>query len=296
MRWRGGRASDQIEDRRGMRLPRGGMAIGGGGLILILLISALMGIDPTAVLEATQGVDVGAGQPSEPGPTGAPSDEAGQFAAVVLGSTEDVWNEIFAERGGRYEAPAKVFLGGWPDGNLSRLFSVGGARGQFTKWKVPELEMFELRDRVRRMREPFDPLPDPDSAVTMYWPVQKLGVGEKRELAFTYGLGQNVTGQSGGRLALSFGGRLVRGGEFTVTAYVSSPESGQTATLALPDGLQLADGLPAERPVRQSTTAAFSPVTWRVKALRQGEFEFTVRSGGVQQNQKVKITAKSFLD
>jgi predicted metalloprotease len=110
MRWRGGRSSDQIEDRRGMRLPGGGMALGGGGLILVLLISAFLGIDPSAVLQATQSVDVGAGGQAEPGPVGAPTDEAGQFAAVVLGSTEDVWSEIFAERGGRYERPRLVLF------------------------------------------------------------------------------------------------------------------------------------------------------------------------------------------
>jgi hypothetical protein len=110
MRWRGGRESDRVEDRRGMRAPRGGIAIGGGGLILLLLISALFGVDPRALLEATQGVDVGAGAPAERGPTGAPLDEAGQFAAVVLASTEDVWSEIFAERGGRYEPPRLVLF------------------------------------------------------------------------------------------------------------------------------------------------------------------------------------------
>src|SRR5688572_21178142 len=110
MRWRGGRGSDQVEDRRGLRVPRGGVALGGGGLILVLLISALMGIDPTAVIDATQGVDVGAGAPAEQGQMGAPTDEGGQFASVVLGSTEDVWTEIFSERGGRYERPRLVLF------------------------------------------------------------------------------------------------------------------------------------------------------------------------------------------
>ncbi len=109
MRWRGQRESERVEDRRGMRVP-GGIALGGGGLILVLLISALLGVDPSALLEATQGVDVGAGAPAEPGPMGAPGDEAGQFVAVVLASTEDAWSEIFAERGGRYEAPRLVLF------------------------------------------------------------------------------------------------------------------------------------------------------------------------------------------
>jgi len=112
MRWRGERESDQIEDRRGMRVPSRGFALGGGGLLLVILISALLGIDPRALLEATRSVDVGASAPGPGGPMGAPRDEAGQFAAVIIGSTEDVWSEIFAERGGRYEPPRLVLFEG----------------------------------------------------------------------------------------------------------------------------------------------------------------------------------------
>jgi uncharacterized protein len=113
MRWEGERESSEVEDRRGMRIPRGGALIGGGGLVLVLLFSMLTGADPRQVLEIAQGVsNVGAGAPGEPqsGPMGAPADETGRFAAVVLGSTEDVWGEIFAEKGRRYERPRLVLF------------------------------------------------------------------------------------------------------------------------------------------------------------------------------------------
>lgn len=110
MKWRGQRESDAVEDRRGMSVGRGGAMIGGGGLILILLFSALTGTDPRQVLEIAQGVSQVGDGPAESGPMGAPADETGKFAAVVLASTEDVWSEVFAERGQRYERPRLVLF------------------------------------------------------------------------------------------------------------------------------------------------------------------------------------------
>ncbi|HTO06878.1 MAG TPA: neutral zinc metallopeptidase [Myxococcota bacterium] len=112
MKWEGERESDQVEDRRGMSIGRGGAVIGGGGLLLILLFSALTGTDPRQVLEIAQGVsDVASGPgQGEAGKMGAPSDEGGKFASVVLASTEDVWGEIFSEHGKRYQPPRLVLF------------------------------------------------------------------------------------------------------------------------------------------------------------------------------------------
>jgi uncharacterized protein len=111
MKWEGERESDQVEDRRGMSLGRGGAAIGGGAVLLILLFSALTGTDPRQMLEIAQGVsDVASGPQEQSGKLGAPSDEGGRFAAVVLASTEDAWGEIFSERGKRYEPPRLVLF------------------------------------------------------------------------------------------------------------------------------------------------------------------------------------------
>ena len=112
MRWEGERESGEVEDRRGLRVPRGGALIGAGGLVLVLLFSMLTGADPRQVLEIAQGVSqVGAGPAeAQQAPLGAPSDRTGRFAAVVLGSTEDVWGEVFSERGRRYERPRLVLF------------------------------------------------------------------------------------------------------------------------------------------------------------------------------------------
>jgi uncharacterized protein len=114
MKWEDGRESEEIEDRRGMSLGRGGVAIGGGGLLLLLLFSALTGTDPRQVIELVQGVsNVASGpsdSPGEQGRMGTPSDPQGRFAAVVLASTEDVWGEIFSERGQSYQRPKLVLF------------------------------------------------------------------------------------------------------------------------------------------------------------------------------------------
>ena len=62
MRWEGRRQSDNIEDRRGMRISRGGMVGGGIGTIAIALLVIFLGGDPTAVL---QGVGEGPVQTTE---------------------------------------------------------------------------------------------------------------------------------------------------------------------------------------------------------------------------------------
>ena len=51
MRWQGRRQSTNIEDRRGMRISRGGLVGGGIGTIAVALLVIFLGGDPTAVLQ-----------------------------------------------------------------------------------------------------------------------------------------------------------------------------------------------------------------------------------------------------
>jgi uncharacterized protein len=107
MRWRGERESENVEDRRGVRLGRPGMAIGGAGLLVILAVALLTGQDPLVLLEGLNSTQVSV----EPGgQAGTPSDELGQFASVVLASTEDVWRDLFNQRGQRYREPHLVLF------------------------------------------------------------------------------------------------------------------------------------------------------------------------------------------
>ncbi len=52
MRWRDGRESDNIEDRRGASIPRGAKIGGLSGLdlVAVVLIGMFLGIDPTVLL------------------------------------------------------------------------------------------------------------------------------------------------------------------------------------------------------------------------------------------------------
>ena len=110
MRWRGERESENVEDRRGIRVGGRGLAIGGGGLLLIIALALFTGQDPTVLLEQLTGGPSVSVDPQQAGRDGAPSDELGQFSSVVLASTEDVWRQAFAGSGRRYQAPTLVLF------------------------------------------------------------------------------------------------------------------------------------------------------------------------------------------
>jgi len=113
MRWEGGRRSSNIEDRRGMPISRGGMVGGGlGTLVIVLLVSWFLGVDPTPLL---QGLPAGGeAPPAQAGqPLPAPgADPQADFVATVLGYTEDSWAAIFQAAGRRYTPPRLVLFSG----------------------------------------------------------------------------------------------------------------------------------------------------------------------------------------
>lgn len=113
MRWEDQRRSDNVEDRRGGGPARRGAAISGVGLLLILGIALVTGENPLTLLEAVSGGPSASIDGSRPaGQPGAPGDQLGQFASAVLGSTEDVWSQVFAAGGHRYQPPVMVLFSG----------------------------------------------------------------------------------------------------------------------------------------------------------------------------------------
>ena len=105
MRWRGGRRSGNVQDRRG----RGGMMVGGGlGAIVITVVALLLGVDPDEVA-MTGGAPAGEVAPGNPDQFQGVDDEA-DFVSVVLADTEDTWNALFAERGATYREPELVLF------------------------------------------------------------------------------------------------------------------------------------------------------------------------------------------
>ncbi len=107
MRWQMSRQSSNIEDRRGMNVPRAG-GIGCLGLVVVLVIAYLTGSNPLELLQQ-MGTDTSVPtQERSAAPAG--NDEGRQFVAAVLGSTEDAWTQIFAAGGRQYQPPKLVLF------------------------------------------------------------------------------------------------------------------------------------------------------------------------------------------
>ena len=125
MRWRGGRQSTNVDDRRGVS--GGQVAVGGGILgVIVLVINLLMGgdVDPSQLpqMPGTQ-----SSQPLSPEQQ-AQDEENAQFVKTVLAYTEDVWNEVFSRSGSGYAAPTLVLF---RDGVQSGCGNASSASGPF---------------------------------------------------------------------------------------------------------------------------------------------------------------------
>lgn len=109
MRWKDGRRSGNVEDRRG--ISAGTVVKGGGGLVVVVIavISILMGGDPAKVIG--QLADEMGGAQQEQGTVGGKlDDEMGDFVSVVLADTEDTWNPLFEQLGQQYQEPRLVIF------------------------------------------------------------------------------------------------------------------------------------------------------------------------------------------
>jgi predicted metalloprotease len=106
--------SDNVEDRRGMRMPGGRGGLGIGTVVILGLLGWWLGIDPRILIGGAEIFTGGdsSRQQTQQVPTGAPTDQTGHFVAAVLGSTEVQWKEIFARAGKTYEPPTLVMFSG----------------------------------------------------------------------------------------------------------------------------------------------------------------------------------------
>ncbi len=111
MRWMQGRRSENVEDRRGMRITRGRAMGGGIGTILLALVAIYFGVDPSIFLnQFNTGTDTTYQTESEMLP--AAENELADFVSVVLADTEDTWHEIFRRSGRAYQEPGLVLFSG----------------------------------------------------------------------------------------------------------------------------------------------------------------------------------------
>ena len=129
MKWRGRRGSRNIEDRRGRSGGGGGIrlgGVGGVGVLAVLAIGYFLGIDVTPLLEDGLG---GGTQTTQTRQLTAQEQAAGEFVAVTLADTEEVWTEIFDRQLGRsYDAPVLVLFS---QRTTSPCGGASGATGPF---------------------------------------------------------------------------------------------------------------------------------------------------------------------
>jgi hypothetical protein len=154
MRWRSGRRSQNIEDRRGMRMSRRGIAGGGIGTVVVILVALYLGVDPNVILQgmAPGETSVLSGQSYQPSPR---EQELADFTSVILADTEDTWHGIFRRSGEQYREPGLVLFSGAVQ---SACGMAGAAVGPFycpADQKVYiDLSFFE--DLASRFRAPGD--------------------------------------------------------------------------------------------------------------------------------------------
>ncbi len=105
MRWEFGRRSTNVEDRRGSGVSA--PVVGGGiGAVVLAVIVALLGGDPSIIFDQTQTPSDRSSQTQR----SATEDQAADFVSVVLADTEDTWSNLFQQSGKTYVEPKLVLF------------------------------------------------------------------------------------------------------------------------------------------------------------------------------------------
>ncbi len=145
MKWRGRRQSKNVLDKRGggrsrVSFPMGRRpgrpriggrraGISGVGLLVIVVVAMLLGVDPIALLSGQQMPQQGGQIARNSVPERSGPDLLRDFVAVVLADTEDVWHDLFNRQLGQpYQEPTLVLFS---DGVRSGCGFAGSAVGPF---------------------------------------------------------------------------------------------------------------------------------------------------------------------
>ena len=130
MEWRGRRQSSNVEDRRLSGSSGGsgrrGASVGGGlGLVAIVVVGWFFGVDLTPLLNGggTQGPTTNQGPLSET------EQAAGEFVAVTLADTEEIWARVFKAQTGQTYTNASLVL--YRGVTTSGCGDASGATGPF---------------------------------------------------------------------------------------------------------------------------------------------------------------------
>ncbi|WP_149539677.1 KPN_02809 family neutral zinc metallopeptidase [Siccirubricoccus phaeus] len=152
MRLEGERESGNVVDRRrGGGLPIG-LAGGGIGSMVLVVVALLLGVDPTILFSG--GEEPGR-QITQSGPPDPAQESERRFVAQVLATTEDAWGEIFRRSGQRYAPPSLVLFTG------ATQSGCGFAQSAVGPFYCPEdrqvyLDLGFFRDMERQLGAPGD--------------------------------------------------------------------------------------------------------------------------------------------
>ncbi|WP_139891618.1 MULTISPECIES: neutral zinc metallopeptidase [unclassified Bacillus (in: firmicutes)] len=125
MKWKGRRASTNVEDRRGMS-SKGIIGGGIGGIILLLVITFLGGNPAELLNQLGGGTSTNTTNTEYVGTQ--EEEELAEFVSVVLADTEKVWTKLFKEEGLVYEEPTLVI---YNDSVQSACGTAGSSVGPF---------------------------------------------------------------------------------------------------------------------------------------------------------------------
>jgi uncharacterized protein len=105
MKWEDRGRSRNLEDRRGRRAPvgRAGIPLGIGGMLLVLALSAITGVDLMALLGLGTGSPPGAATAPPPPQDLAAEEEHVRFVSFVLDDVQATWSGVFAQSGLTYQ-------------------------------------------------------------------------------------------------------------------------------------------------------------------------------------------------
>jgi len=107
--------SSSVEDRRGGGMGRAG-GVGIGTIVIALVASYFLGIDPSTLIGVAETVQGGGGSTSSQGraidPAKDPEAALKSEMLKVLYKTEVTWDELFKQLGGQYRKPVLVLFSG----------------------------------------------------------------------------------------------------------------------------------------------------------------------------------------
>jgi predicted metalloprotease len=98
MRWTPGGTSDNVEDRRGVRIGRAGAGIGVGGVLLLGLLSLVTGQNFFALLGPLVDTDAPVTEESRPVDSTPEEDRRVQFVSFVLDDAQRTWARLLPGR------------------------------------------------------------------------------------------------------------------------------------------------------------------------------------------------------